>query len=439
MKIGLVSLGCPKNTVDTEVMLSLLGNASFTANPYEADVVLINTCAFLKSARDESENAVSEMLKIKKKNPGLKVIVAGCFVSKDYKYLKKFFPQVHAWIGINDIDKIRQAVEKGGVYTGGRPFVYKGKQHKAVINGISAYVKISEGCNHSCSFCAIPGIKGRYRSRKIEDILSEIKSLLDFGVKEINLISQDLTFYGQDIYHKKQLALLLEKILKAAGNKIFWLRLLYLYPDIKVIKQITEVMKSDRRLCRYLDIPFQHVSDKILKSMRRGYGKNTIMEIIALLRKEIPDITLRSSFITGYPGESKNDFNEMRKFIKSGYVQRCGIFPYSDEPGTRAFGLQKKLSQKEIERRRQILLVDSAEVYNYNNKSKKGKTSDCLVLKIKGRGLYVGRTEGDAPDIDGYIEIKSEYKLVPGDFCTVKITGTRDMDLKGETVWTGKK
>jgi|GEM_PF-1200686 len=439
MKLGLISLGCPKNTVDTEVMLSVLGNAVLTTNPYEADVILINTCAFLKSARDESISAISDMFRVKKKRPGLKIIVAGCFVSKDHAALLTKFPQVHAWLGINDIINIRKAIEKGGVYTGAKPFVYNGRQHSSILNGVSAYVKISEGCNHACSFCAIPGIKGRYRSREQGDIAREIKALLDSGVREINLISQDLTYYGMDNNRKKKIASLLEKILKAAGNRKFWLRLLYLYPDIKVIQGIADVMNKDRRVCRYIDIPFQHVSDTVLKSMRRGYEKKDVLNITGMLKSRVKGITIRTSFITGYPGETKADFQEMREFIKGNHVDRCGIFPYSDEPGTKAHTLTKKVSRLEIKRRRRILLVDSAGVYNYNNNRKKGETLSCLVLKEKGRGLYVGRTEGDAPDIDGYIEIRSRKKLVPGYFCMVKITGTVDMDLKGDAVWTGKK
>ncbi|HNZ30009.1 MAG TPA: 30S ribosomal protein S12 methylthiotransferase RimO, partial [Candidatus Goldiibacteriota bacterium] len=246
MKLGVISLGCPKNTVDTECMLSCLDSALLTTNPSDADVILINTCAFLKSARDESAGAINEMLLLKEKNPALKIVVAGCFVSKDLKTLKEKFKGVNAWVGVNNISDIKTAIEKGGEFVNEKPFIYKSSGHTALLNPYSAYVKISEGCNHKCSFCAIPSIKGKYRSRAIQDIASETAAMAGAGIKEINLISQDLVYYGTDIYGEKKLDLLMSSILKKT-KKYFWLRLLYLYPDLSLIKRIVKVMKSDER------------------------------------------------------------------------------------------------------------------------------------------------------------------------------------------------
>jgi len=431
MKLGVISLGCPKNTVDTECMLSCLDNALLTTDPSDADVILINTCAFLKSAREESSGAITEMLSLKKKNPALKVVVAGCFVSKDLKGLKDKFKGVHAWVGVNNIESIKTAVAEGGEFVNEKPFIYKGENHTALLNSYSAYVKISEGCNHKCSFCAIPSIKGKYRSRTIEDIVKETHGMTQSGIKEINLISQDLVYYGADIYGEKKLDRLLEAILKKT-EKYFWLRLLYLYPDPEIIKRVVKIMKKDERLCRYIDMPFQHVNDDILKSMRRGYRKKDIIEIIKYLKEQVPGVIIRSAFITGYPGETKARFNELREFINQGLIDRAGFFAYSDEPGTHAYTLKGKNAKKECERRRDILMVDSAEKYAYNKEALQGKKVKVLIAGMKNNNTYAARTQGNAPDIDRYVLIKASKKLSAGSFCDVKITGAQGYDLKGE-------
>ncbi len=426
MKLGVISLGCPKNTVDTEVMLSFLGDFQLTADPKKADYVLINTCGFLKASRDEALGAISEMLSLK----GPKVIVAGCFVTKDLKNLKNNYKNVHAWIGINDMSNIRRAIDKGGIYISSKPCVYSAREHTILLNNASAYVKISDGCNHLCSFCTIPSIKGAYRSRKMGDVAAEVKNLVAAGVKEINLISQDLTYYGMDNYGSKKLPELLKKI-SGCSDKYFWIRLLYLYPDAAVIRETVKVMQKDERICRYLDIPFQHVSDRLLKSMRRGHGMNKIMEIITDVKKKIPDICLRSSFITGYPGETKNDFNSLKKFIEAGYIGKAGIFAYSDEPGTHAHTLPGRVNAETALKRQGILALASAEVCYYNNRREKGKRKKVLVISRSADGVYLARTQENAPDIDGYVAVKSKKKLKTGEFYDVLITGYSKFDLKG--------
>ena len=429
MKLGVINLGCPKNTVDTEVMMSYLRDFTLTQNPSDADYILINTCGFLKASRLESTEAISDMLKNKKS----KVIVAGCFVTKELKALKKKFKTVHAWVGVNDISNIRLAVEKGGVYTNSAPCVYKGKEHVTLLNPYSAYVKISDGCNHRCSFCVIPSIKGKYRSRKIEDIAEEVKGLVESGVSEINLISQDLTYYGRDNYGKPMIGKLMQAILKKT-KKFFWLRLLYLYPDFAAIKEIVKVMAGDVRVCRYMDIPFQHISDKILKSMKRGYDRLKVENVIEHIKSTLPAVHLRTSFITGYPGEAQNDFNELKEFISAGYIEKAGIFPYSDEPGTYAFTVKPKIAPAVIKNRQKTLALASAEVCYYNNSKETGKVKRVLVIGERSKSIYMGRTEENAPDIDNYIIFSSKKTFKPGDFAMVKVTGFEKFDLLGAAI-----
>jgi ribosomal protein S12 methylthiotransferase len=435
MKLGIVNLGCPKNIVDTECMLSYLGGYPLTTSAKEADVILINTCAFLKDARAESRAAIKDMLREKKK--GAKVVVAGCFVTKDLSGLKRQFPGVFSWVGVNDIANIAEAVKKSGEYTSSRPFIYSGAGHTVLLNPYSAYVKISDGCNHRCSFCAIPAIKGKYRSRKIRDIAGEINRLVSSGVKEVNLISQDLTYYGRDNYGKPMLDALLKAVLKKT-KKYFWLRLLYLYPDHDVIKKVTAIMEKDSRLCRYADIPFQHVNDRILKSMKRGYGKKMIMKIINHLRGIKGGITVRSSFIAGYPGETEKEFSELMDLIAMGIVDKPGIFAYSDEPGTSAYKLSGKLKEKEVKAREKRLILASSRVYYYNNKRQVGRQREVLITGEKGKNIYMARTQDNAPDIDSYVMVRSRARLRPGDMREARMTGMKNFELEGEAI-AGRK
>jgi len=431
MKLGLINLGCPKNTVDTECMLSCLGSFSITTSAADADVILINTCAFLKDARDESMKAISDMMKQRKK--GAKVIVAGCFVTKDLKGLQKTFPGVHAWLGVNDFMRVGEALRDGGVFTSGKPFIYKRSQHTVMLNMYSAYVKISDGCNHKCSFCAIPAIKGRYRSRAIDDVAEEIRVMVGLGIKEINLISQDLTYFGRDNYGKPMLDKLLRAILKKT-KKYFWLRLLYLYPDIKVLSAIKGIMEKDPRLCRYIDIPFQHVSDRVLSSMKRGYKKKDIVKVIKILRSIKGGITVRSSFIAGYPGETEKEFRELLGFVEAGFADKAGVFGYSDEPGTAAYELQGKYDKKTVNKRKKRLILASSRVYLYNNKRQIGLEKTVLVTGEKEKNTYLARTQENAPDIDGYITVKSSGRLVPGRFYSARVSGMKNFELTGEII-----
>jgi len=420
LNIGLINLGCPKNTVDAECMLSTLDNFVLVNSPEKADFIIINTCGFLKKARDESEKAIKDMLYVRQKNKKLKIIVAGCFVEKEKEKLIKKYRDVYAWVGVNDFTQLNEIIKKGGEFLKASPFIYSAKDRRALLNGISAYVKIAEGCNKKCSFCLIPQIKGKYRSRKIEDIVKEIKILIDSGVKEINLISQDTSYYGVDIYNKKALIDLVQEILKNI-KKFFWLRIMYLYPDVSIIKGLIDIMEKDKRVCKYFDIPIQHINDNILKSMKRGYTKKYVLKMLKLIKSKIPEAVIRSTFIVGYPDEGEKEFNELLNFVKMGLIDKVGIFKYSDEKGTESYLLKMKNDKDIINKRNKILILASKKICDYNNKRSINRTLKCLIIGKKSEKILFGRTEGNAPDIDEYIEIENTDGLKPGDFCEIKI------------------
>ncbi len=414
-KIGLVNLGCPKNTVDLEVMLSFLGDYSITLNIQDADIILINTCAFINAARNESISTIKSILEKKKKSA--KIIITGCFVSKDLKFLIDKFKSVYAWVGVNDINNIKKAINEGGIFISSKPYIYNNKQRYVLLNTYSAYVKISEGCNHKCSFCVIPAIKGKYRSRGMDDIIAEINNLITAGIKEINLISQDSSYYGKDNYGYYAIDKLIKKILKSNKN-YFWLRIMYLYPDFYVIKKIVKIMKMDARVCRYFDLPFQHINTDILRDMKRGYSEKEIENIIVYINKELPDAVIRSSFITGYPGETEKQFNELLFFIKSGKINKPGFFKYSDEPGTPAYKKENKLNQKTINKRYKLLINTAKKIpYSCSN----GKTKTVLITGIRKKNLYMARTQDNAPDIDDYLLVESTQNLSTGNFYKIRI------------------
>ncbi|MCX7697997.1 MAG: 30S ribosomal protein S12 methylthiotransferase RimO [Candidatus Goldbacteria bacterium] len=420
MNIGIINLGCPKNTVDIECMLSFLEDFTITKNPENADVIIINTCGFLKKAREESEKAIKDMLRYKEKNTNLKIIVSGCLVEKEKENLIDKYKDVHSFIGVNELKKIFAAIKTGGVYLNTKPYIYSAKEHKVLLNEISAYVKIADGCNRKCSFCVIPQIKGKYRSRKIDDIVAEIKNLISTGVKEINLISQDSSYYGVDIYGKKKLPDLIEKILKQIKD-YFWLRIMYLYPDFDIVKKLIKIMKKDRRLCRYFDIPFQHINDNILRDMKRGHKKNYIIKIIKYIRKQIENAVIRSSFIVGFPGEGKKEYNELLDFIKQGVIDKPGFFAYSDEPGTEAFLLKNKNNSKKIKMRLKKLTVVSKKICYYNNKKLKNKKIECLIVGNKNKNIFLARNQNNAPDVDDFILLENYGNIQKGKFYKVRI------------------
>lgn len=417
-KIGLINLGCPKNTVDLEVMLSFLGEYVITLNIKQADFIIINTCAFIESARQESIRTIKFILKNKKHKT--KVIITGCFVSKNLKFLTEKFKDIYAWVGVNDLKNIDNALKKGGIFASSKPFIYNNKNRTVLLNRYSAYVKISDGCNHKCSFCIIPQIKGIYRSRKIKDIVDEIRNLISAGIKEINIISQDSSYYGKDIYGYFVIDTLIKKILHNIKD-YFWLRIMYLYPNFHVIKKIVDLMKKDTRICRYFDLPFQHVNSEILQDMQRGYLKKDIKNIVKLIRCKMPDAVIRSSFIAGYPGETKKHFNELLFFIKSGKINKPGFFKYSDEPGTSAYNKKEKLDKKIINKRYEILITAAKK----NSCAVKSSKKKVLITGIKKKNLYIARSQENAPDIDDYLLVASKQNLFIGNFYDIETIKSR--------------
>lgn len=414
-KIGLINLGCPKNIVDLEVMLSFLSDFSITLNIKDSDFIIINTCAFVESARQESIETINFVLRNKRKKT--KVIVMGCFVSKDLNFLLSKFKGIYAWVGVNDIKNINDAIKKGGIFLSSKPFIYNNKNRTILLNKYSAYVKISEGCNHKCSFCVIPFIKGKLRSRKIKDIVGEIKNLIAAGIKEINLISQDSAFYGMDIYGYFAIDKLIKETIKSI-KKYFWFRIMYLYPNLNVIKKIVDLMKKDDRICRYFDLPFQHVNTEILQDMQRGYSRKDIEDIIDFIRSKLPDAVIRSSFIVGYPGETEERFKELLFFIKSGKINKPGFFKYSDEPGTSAYYKKDKLDSKIIDKRYKILINAAKNIHCYN---KSDEIKNVLITGIKNKKSYIARTQDNAPDIDDYLLVNSIKNLSIGEFYNIRM------------------
>lgn len=414
-KIGLINLGCPKNIVDLEVILSFLGECSITLNIKEADFIIINTCAFIESARQESIRTIKSILRSKRKKT--KVIIAGCFVSKDLKLLTGKFKDIHAWIGVNDLKSIKNGVKKGGTFVASKSFIYNNKNRTVLLNRYSAYVKISEGCNHKCSFCVIPFIKGKYRSREIKDIVVEIKNLIAAGIKEVNLISQDSAFYGMDIYGCFAIDKLIKEIIKSI-KKYFWFRIMYLYPNFNVIKKIVDLMKKDNRICKYFDLPFQHINTEILQDMQRGYSRKDIEDIVDFIRCKLPDAVIRSSFIVGYPGETEKQFNELLFFTKSGKINKPGFFKYSDEPGTSAYCKKDKLDRKIIDKRYKILINAAKNIHCYNKSDEMKKV---LITGVKNKRLYIARTQENAPDIDDYLLVNSIQNLSIGEFYNIRM------------------
>ncbi len=420
MKIGVINLGCPKNIVDTECAISFLKDFTITKDPEKADVIFINTCGFLKKARKESEKAINDMLKYKKKNKKLKIIVSGCFVEKEKEKLIHKYKDIHSFMGVNEINKISKAIKHGGVYFNSKPYIYNSKERKALLNEISTYVKIADGCNRKCSFCTIPQIKGFYRSREIEDIIIEIKNLIASGVKEINLISQDSSYYGMDIYGKKKLIALIKKILEEV-KEYFWLRVMYLYPDFEIVKGLITIMKKDKRLCRYFDIPFQHINNDILNKMKRGHNKSYILKILKYIKNEMKNVTIRSSFIVGFPGEGEKEFNELLSFINKRFIDKPGFFSYSDEEGTYAYNLNNKNDFKAIKERLEKINIVSKRICYYNDNKLKNKKVECLIIGNKNKNFLLARSQNNAPDIDDYILVKDDGKVKRGEFCKVKI------------------
>ncbi len=439
-KIGFISLGCSKNTVDTEVMLHKLMSAGYeiTPEPTEADIVIINTCAFIESAKQESIDNILDIAYLKEHHNLRGIVVCGCLGERYGAQILDEMPEVDAVLGTGSYDDIVEAVM--AVEKNQKGYFSHKDKNEAVLGGervlttgeSMAYLKIAEGCDNCCTYCAIPLIRGKFRSRPMEDIVAEAKELDSIGVMELNIIAQDTSRYGLDLYGEYKLAELVEKILSATS--IPWIRLLYLYPD-KITDELIEVIKNNDRVVKYADIPIQHISDKILRAMNRHGDGAMIRDAIKRLRTAIPGITLRTTAIVGFPGETEADFEELCEFVKETKFDRFGAFTYSQEEDTAAAELECQVDEQIKQDRYDIIMREQLYISADKTAAKVGVT-----VRVFCEGFdpvsetYFGRSEADAPDVDGKIFFTSDKKLSEGVFVDVMITEALDYDLIGKAL-----
>ena len=438
-KVGFISLGCCKNLVDTEVMLYNLHAAGFELTPdeEEAEIIVINTCGFIESAKGEAIDNILDAAELKKYGKCRHIIATGCLVERYREEVMRELPEVDALVGIGSLSDIAEACE--AVMRGEKYTSFKDKETSPLggdriitTEPHTAYLKVSEGCDNLCTYCAIPLIRGKHRSRTIEEIVKEAKDLEAMGVKEINLIAQDTTRYGLDIYGEYSLARLVRAITEQTN--IPWIRLLYCYPD-KITDELIAELRDNDRLVKYMDIPVQHISDSVLKRMNRHGGKELILEAIKRLRDEVPDIVLRTTAMVGFPGETDEDFTELCEFVKDVKFERFGAFTFSPEEGTLAAEMEDQIDEQLKQDRYDILMQTQLTVSEEHNAESIGKR---LTVLCDGYDriaeIYYGRSYADAPDVDGKVYFKSNHRVNPGEFVTVEITEALDYDLIGETV-----
>ncbi len=435
-KISLVSLGCSKNLVDAEQMTGLLEGAGYEVviDEEDGDIMIVNTCAFIEDAKQESIECILELASYKKKNPDRILIVTGCMAQRYKDEVLEEIPEVDAVIGTNDfqniVEIIREAEEKRGICRcDGEEVICEGLPRSVSTPSYTAYLKIAEGCDNRCTYCAIPYIRGKYRSRKAEDIIAEAKELVKNGAKELIIIAQDTTRYGIDIYGEYKLAELLKGLCQIEDLK--WIRLHYCYPEL-VTDELIEVIASNDKICKYMDIPIQHINDRILKLMGRRTNKAQIEGLINRLREKIPNVVLRTSLIAGFPSETEEEFNELYDFVVNTRFERLGVFAYSQEEGTPASRLLCQLDRSQkLDRQDQIMLTQE-EISEELSQAKIGTVSEVLVEGfdevIKS---HYGRTYGDSVEIDGKVFFKADRKIPEGTFTKVKIEQAMAFDLFG--------
>jgi ribosomal protein S12 methylthiotransferase len=429
MHFYLINLGCAKNLVESENLTNHLISAGYTPvdEIKKADLIIINTCGFIDDAKKESIETILETLNQKKKKSH--VIVFGCLIQRYLKELEREIPEVDCFISVKPVKEIAEEIINRFP-----PLKKTTKQIKLLFTPpVYKYVKISDGCKNFCSYCVIPFIRGDLKSRAIEEVVKEVETALNDGVFEINLIGQDLTAYGSDIYDAPRLVELVKSILKI--NRDFWLRLLYLYPT-RIPNEILDIMRKDKRLLSYLDMPIQHVSDRILKLMNRDYTKKDLLKTIKTLRSAIPNIVLRSTLITGFPTETEEEFQEMLEFIKDVQFDHLGVFTYSPEEGTQAFKLKPQITKSVKKRRRKMLMEEQFKIVKEKLKKYKGNILECIVEEQVDElgALWTGRFYGQAPEVDGLVYFTG-YNKDMGLVVKVKITKIKGYDLFGEVVF----
>ena len=445
IKLFCVSLGCDKNLVDTEKMLGVAGGlgVSFTDDETEADAILINTCCFIGDAKEESVNTILDMARYKEEGKCRALIVAGCLAQRYKQEIIDEIPEVDAILGTTSYEEI------GNVLT--RLFEENGEEKKAehiscvhdlkelptqaekrvmTTGGHYAFLKIAEGCDKRCTYCIIPYLRGPYRSVPMEQLLAEARELADNGVRELILVAQETTLYGKDLYGEKSLPKLLHELAQIQG--IYWIRIQYCYPE-EITDELIQTIKSEEKVCHYLDIPIQHASDRILRRMGRRTHKAELKERISTLRREIPDIALRTTFICGFPGETQEDHEELMEFVDEMEFERVGVFTYSAEEDTPAYSYPDQIPEKVKEERRADVMELQQEIAFEHCENMVGKVLDVMIEgKVADEPAYVGRTYMDAPNVDGLIFVNADEMLMSGDFVRVKVTGANEYDLIGE-------
>lgn len=441
-KVFFETLGCAKNQVDTEVMIGLLDKNSYTLTPEvaDADIIAVNTCGFIESAKAESIETILELSTYKTEGKCQMLIVTGCLAERYAEELKKEIPEIDVFVGTGSFDEIIPIIDKVLRKTSGNgALIEKGDINKDFAENLPrilmtpaymAYLKIAEGCDNCCTYCIIPKLRGKYRSRKFEDVVSEAQSLVSKGVKELVIIAQDITRFGQDLYGEFRLADLLYELNKIEGLK--WIRLQYCYPDVVDDKLIEAIATCDK-VAKYIDIPIQHCNDYMLKRMNRSTSKASILALIEKLRKAVPDISIRSTLIAGFPGETEEMFQELLDFVKEQRLDKLGAFAYSLEEDTAAANLPDHLEQEVKEARRDAILELQQQISTELMYQKVGRTLEVVIEEeVPGESIYVGRTMYDAPEIDGVVYVHTDRALKIGQFVMVKITDAMEYDLIGE-------
>jgi ribosomal protein S12 methylthiotransferase len=426
-KVNIITLGCSKNMVDSEVLSGQLAANSIEVVHENAkkdhNIVIVNTCGFIEKAKEESISTILDQVELKRKGKLDKVYVTGCLSERYKNNLEEEIPEVDAYFGTMELPNILKQFEADyKTDLMGERLLYTPQHY--------AYMKISEGCNRTCSFCAIPLMRGQHVSRSIESLVDEAKKLVDRGVKEVMLIAQELTYYGLDIYKQRALPELLHKLADVKGLE--WIRLHYAYPS-KFPLEIIDVMKERDNICNYLDMPLQHASNNMLKAMKRQITREEMEDLVAAIKELIPDICLRTTLIAGFPGETRDDVEELKTFLQKMRFDRVGIFTYSHEEGTSAFDLKDEIPAEEKEERAQEIMEVQQEISLEKNMEKVGKVMKVLIDK-KEAGRYLGRTEFDSVEVDNEVIIQSKKKLTIGEFVQVKITKAYDYDLEGEVI-----
>lgn len=444
-KVSIASLGCSKNLIDSEQMMALIEKSGFELweNEEDADVIIVNTCTFIEDARIESINCILEMAEYKKSGTAKLLVVAGCLAQRYKEQILSEMPEVDLVIGTNEYDKIAEKLNEflaediktddtlSRVNCSEVPLLCEADRIRTTPD-YTAYLKIAEGCDNHCTYCVIPSIRGKYRSRTVEDIISEATVMAKNGVKEVIVIAQDTTRYGMDIYGEYCLPKLLTELCRVDG--IEWVRIHYCYPEL-VTDELIETIAREEKICNYLDIPIQHCSDKILRRMGRRTNKEQIINMINKLRSKVPDIVIRTSLIVGFPGETDEDFDELQDFVTDAEFDRMGAFTYSREEDTPAYDMTDQVDDDEKVRRQEMIMLTQTAVDDDNNAEKIGTVMTVLVEgKDEIIKRYFGRTYADSIEIDGKVFFKTDKKINEGDFVKVKIDEVMDMDLFGEMV-----